>query len=111
MTNRVRHRARRSLRPRSARHAVSNEHRPSAVLNGRNGREILRLEAKSGSVVELDACDSNDANEDAITYEWFVYGEAGTHRGEVSLASASGPRTQFTARESNNPKPSTSFYG
>lgn len=69
------------------------------MLNGRNGREILRLEAKSGSVVELDACDSNDANEDAITYEWFVYGEAGTHRGEVSLASASGPRTQFTAPE------------
>ena len=55
-------------------------HRPNAVLNGRSGWEVLRLEAKPGSVVELDAHGSSDPDDDAITYEWFVYGEAGTYR-------------------------------
>ncbi len=74
-------------------------HRPHAVLNGRNGWEVLRLEAKPGSVVELDAHGSSDSDGDTITHEWFVYGEAGTHRGEVTLDAADGPTTRFIAPE------------
>lgn len=32
-------------------------HRPHAVLNGHNGREILRLDAKPGSVVKIQDAD------------------------------------------------------
>ena len=74
-------------------------HRPNAVLNGRSGWEVLRLEAKPGSVVELDAHGSSDPDGDAIASEWFVYGEAGTYRREISLSAANGPTTRFTAPE------------
>jgi hypothetical protein len=74
-------------------------HRPSAVLNGRGGREILRLEAKPGSVVELSAHGSSDPDEDSLTYEWFVYGEAGTYAREIQLTATGGPTTHFTAPE------------
>jgi hypothetical protein len=73
-------------------------HRPSAALNGRSGEEVLRLEAKPGSVVELDA-HSSDPDGDAITCEWLVYGEAGMYRREISLSAANGSTTGFTAPE------------
>ncbi len=71
----------------------------AAVLNGRPGREILRVNARAGSVVELDARGSSDPDGDSIRCEWFVYGEAGTYRGDVSLNAASGFTTRFTAAE------------
>jgi hypothetical protein len=55
-------------------------HRPSRGAEWPQRRGILRLEAKPGSVVELDAQGSSDPDGDAITCEWFVYGEAGTYR-------------------------------
>ena len=74
-------------------------HRPSAVLNGRAGWDVQRLEAKPGKVVELDAHGSSDPDEDALTYEWFVYGEAGTYGREIPLTATGGPTTRFTATE------------
>ncbi len=72
-------------------------HRPLAVLNGRPGSEILRRQTKSGGVVELDARGSGDSDGNGLTCEWFVYGEAGTYRGDVPLAAAVGLSTRFTA--------------
>jgi len=72
-------------------------HQPEAVLNGRRGREILRLDTRPGVVVDLDARGSNDPDGDAITYAWFVYGEAGMVRGEILLKASEGPATRFTA--------------
>jgi hypothetical protein len=71
-------------------------HRPNAVLNGRSGWEVLRLEAKPGSVVEFNARGSSDPDGDAITCEWLVYGEAGTYAGETQLTATGGPTTRFT---------------
>lgn len=45
----------------------------------------------------MDAHGSSDPDGDAIRYEWFVYGKAGTYRGEVSLHATDGPTTRFTA--------------
>jgi hypothetical protein len=69
------------------------------VLNGRPGAEILRVDARSGSVVELDARGSSDPDGNALTYEWFVYGEAGTYWGEISLGATKGLTTRFVAPE------------
>jgi hypothetical protein len=77
--------------------AAEANHRPHAVLNGRSGREIVRLSARPGEVVQLDTQGSSDPDGNAITYQWSVYGEAGTYRGEVALSAASGPTTGFTA--------------
>lgn len=72
-------------------------HHPNAVMNGRSGGEILRLEAKPGDIVELDARSSDDPDGDAITCEWFVYGEAGTHKSHIPLTAYTGLTTSFTA--------------
>jgi hypothetical protein len=50
-------------------------------------------------VVELDAHGSCDPDGDTITYEWFVYGEAGTYAGDAQLTSTGGPTTRFTVPE------------
>ena len=74
-------------------------HRPVAVLNGRPGSEILRLDARSGGVIGLDAAGSSDPDGNTLTYEWFVYGEAGTYRGEIPLSATNGLATRFNAPE------------
>jgi CubicO group peptidase (beta-lactamase class C family) len=66
-------------------------HAPRAVVNGVEGKEILRLTAQTGQTVSLDAGLSQDPDGDTLTYEWFVYREAGTYDGEVTLADASLP--------------------
>lgn len=79
-------------------------HQPVAVLNGSRGTEILHVNAKPGSAVELDARGSSDPDGNALTSEWFVYGEAGTYRGEVSLSATNGLTTRFVAPEVRKPE-------
>jgi CubicO group peptidase (beta-lactamase class C family) len=66
-------------------------HAPHAVVNGSEGKEILRLTARPGQVVSLDAGLSRDPDGDKLRYEWFVYREAGTYPEEATLADASSP--------------------
>ncbi len=74
-------------------------HRPIAMLNGRRGLKILRVDARPGSVVDLDGQGSSDPDANALTCEWFVYREAGTFRGEISLSATNGLATRFVAPE------------
>jgi Cellulose-binding Sde182, nucleoside hydrolase-like domain/Cellulose-binding protein Sde0182, C-terminal domain len=64
-------------------------HAPHAVVNGVNGKGILYVVARPGQAVSLDAGLSRDPDGDRLTFEWFVYREAGTYKGEVTLANAS----------------------
>jgi len=71
--------------PREANHA------PQAVVNGVGGKEILRITARSGQEVALNAGSSHDPDGDVFAYEWSVYREAGTYQGEATLANVSSP--------------------
>lgn len=60
-------------------------HPPVAVVNGRDGKDILHLRAKPGATLTLDATGSRDPDGDQLTREWFVYPEAGTYSGAVTI--------------------------
>jgi hypothetical protein len=66
-------------------------HPPKAVLNRRDGTDILSLTAAPGTTVTLSAAGSSDPDGHELAYEWSVYPEAGTYRGEVPAADATSP--------------------
>lgn len=60
-------------------------HPPRIVLNGSEGRGILRISAKPGQMVTVDAGASRDPDGDGLRFDWFIYREAGTYGGEARL--------------------------
>ena len=52
-------------------------HHPRAVLNGDAGDDIIRLSARPGDVIKLNASGSNDPDKDKLSYSWWVYPDAG----------------------------------
>jgi hypothetical protein len=79
-------------------------HAPVAILNGEKGKAIVRLNAKAGDVIELSADGSADPDANRLETSWFVYPEAGSFRGEITLSSASGGSTRFTAPAVQKPQ-------
>jgi hypothetical protein len=70
-------------------YAEANHH-PSANINGDSGDTIIRLDAKPGETVSLDASHSTDPDGDALQYSWYMYPEAGTYKGNVEIGHAEG---------------------
>ncbi len=79
-------------------------HNPIAVLNGDRTKNVLQLTAKSGQRVALSAAGSVDPDGDSITTGWFVYPEAGTHRGTAGLSETDGIETVLVAPDVKKPE-------
>ncbi len=65
-------------------------HPPAAAVNGKGGKDILHLTAAPGKV-KLSAAGSSDPDGQKLAYQWFVYPEAGSYRGEVRITDADSP--------------------
>ncbi len=63
-------------------------HHPRAALNGDLTPAILRLKAKPGEALRFDARASTDPDGDALVFSWWIYAEAGTYAGRVTVDGA-----------------------
>ena len=63
-------------------------HVPVAVCSGDTSRRVLQQEVRPGEVVKLSAAGSTDPDGDRLQYHWWIYDDAGTCPGEVSLTEA-----------------------
>lgn len=72
-------------------------HPPRAVLNGDETRDIVYLTARAGDRVTLSSAGSADPDGQTFATRWYVYPEAGTFAGTVTLASSADGKTALTA--------------
>jgi hypothetical protein len=70
-------------------------HPPDVILNGDRSRRPLIIDVPAGSRAHLSCAGSSDPDGNELTYEWFVYQEAGTYRGRADF-DAMGPESDFT---------------
>jgi hypothetical protein len=74
-------------------------HHPIAAFNGDTSDTIVRIAAKAGELVTLDASASSDPDEDALQLRWYVYAEAGTYAGSPVISNEANPVAQITIPE------------
>ena len=60
-------------------------HNPIAALNGDSSKRVTAIAARPGETVELSADGTSDPDCNTLTVNWFIYKEAGTFDGDVSL--------------------------
>lgn len=73
-------------------------HNPVLVVNGVPGRDPVRMTARPGDRIALDAAGSRDPDGDAVSYRWWQYRDAAAvNRNPEGLFSVDdGQRTVFT---------------
>jgi len=74
-------------------------HHPIAAFNGDTSDTIVRVTAKAGEIVMLDASASSDPDADALQFSWYVYAEAGTYTGIPIISNEANPVAQITIPE------------
>jgi hypothetical protein len=70
-------------------------HNPVAVVNDDETRDVLYKEVSVGSRFTLDAKNSNDPDGDKLSYQWWIYPEAGTYDNEVIIKKNTSPKTSL----------------
>jgi hypothetical protein len=72
---------------------------PRLHLAGQNEHGIAYINCEPGERVRLDATGSNDPDEQAIDYDWFVYPEPGTYTGYANVEAGNAPRARILVPE------------
>ena len=79
-------------------------HNPVAVLQGDKSKAVAKIRATSGERVNLSAAGTQDPDGDGVSSHWFVYHEAGTFKGDVTIENGTSPEAYFVAPRVEEPK-------
>lgn len=81
-------------------------HAPMAVVNGQSGLAPLRMAARAGETIRLDASQSRDPDGDAITAHWWQYRDVGgiPPQAPVAMAAPDAMATAMTMPMVNAPR-------
>lgn len=60
-------------------------HNPAVVVNGDRSRDIIEVKAAAGSHVRLSAAGTADPDGQLVEYQWWIYPDAGSYDGDVSI--------------------------
>jgi hypothetical protein len=82
----------------------STNHAPVAVIDGDETRSIRQVNTGSGETVRLSAEGSRDPDSQPLRFQWFIYPEAGTYRGTLSLEEPGRATVSFRAPEVSLPQ-------
>lgn len=80
----------------------SANHNPILTLNGNSGKSIARAAVKAGEKVVLSAKGSSDPDGQELSYNWFIYHEAGSFSGSVELTNSTPEEISFLMPELKN---------
>jgi len=70
-------------------------HNPAAVVNGVPGKNIVRIQAKPGSTVTLNAAGTSDPDGDSLSHKWWYYREPSTFSDDVTINDADAQKATF----------------
>lgn len=81
-------------------------HAPQAIVNGEAGRAPLRITAKAGETIHLDAVRSHDPDGDAITAHWWQYRDVGgiPPQAPIAIAAPDAMETAITLPKVTAPR-------
>src|SRR5690606_10590874 len=71
-------------------------HNPVIILNGDEGKSMAIGKASEGERVTLSAKGSYDPDKDELSFNWFVYREAGNFSGSLILENSTKEEIHFT---------------
>jgi hypothetical protein len=82
-------------------------HNPVVDVNGHKGKEVLKTTVSPGDTIQFDASGSSDPDNDELSFNWWIYPEAGTtfrwwifreagtYPGDVRVSNSNSPRAQI----------------
>ena len=82
-------------------------HAPHSVVSTSLAAELedgaLQIALHSGEWLELDASSSHDPDGDPLSFQWWVYPEAGNYRGSLEILGADQPTARIQAPTVSQP--------
>ena len=69
-------------------------HPPQVALGDDFSNQVMYVEALPGDKLSYSAANSYDPDDDELEYQWWIYPEAGTYKGEVQLMGSQGPQVR-----------------